>query len=129
MKLVLSMDSLNTIRLRVDASYVSHSDCKGHTGMMIPLGKGAAMYMSCWQKLNTKRSRESDLFGIDDALPQIPWGDILLRHKDTLWSTTPFSKAISQPSCWWQMEKKIWFQENQAHQESFPSYQRQYQEG
>ena len=41
--------------------------------MMISLGKGAAMSMSRGQKLNTKSSTESELFGFDDALPQILW--------------------------------------------------------
>ena len=46
MKLVLSVDNLTTIRWWVDVSYGTHSDCKGHTGMMMSLGKGAAMNMS-----------------------------------------------------------------------------------
>ena len=73
MKLVLSVDNLPTIKWWVDASYSTHSDCKGHIGMMMSLGKGAAMSMSWGQKLNTKSSTESELVGINDALPQILW--------------------------------------------------------
>ena len=41
---------------------------------MMSLGKGAEMSMSRGQKLNTKRSTESELVGINDVLPQILWG-------------------------------------------------------
>ena len=67
MKLVLSVNNMTTIRWWVDASYGTHSDCKGDTGMMMSLGKGAAMSMTRGQKLNTKSSTESELVGIDDA--------------------------------------------------------------
>ena len=43
MKLTLTVDNMNTVSWWVDASYGVHMDCKGHTGMMISLGKGAAM--------------------------------------------------------------------------------------
>ena len=52
MKLNITVDSLSTIRWYVDASYVVHSDCKGHTGMMMTLGAGASMAMSKAHKLN-----------------------------------------------------------------------------
>ena len=52
-KLVLPVENLNTIRWWVDTSYGTHSDYKGHTDMMMPLDKGAAMRISCGQKLNT----------------------------------------------------------------------------
>ena len=53
MKLNITVDSLSTITWYVDASYGVHYDCKGHTGMMMTLGAGAAMSMSKAQKLNT----------------------------------------------------------------------------
>jgi hypothetical protein len=73
------VDNMTTIRWWVDASYGTHSDCKGHTGMMMSLGKGAPMSMSRGQKLNTKSSTESELVGIDDALPQILWGKYFIE--------------------------------------------------
>ena len=74
MKLNITVDSLSTITWYVDASYGVHYDCKGHTGMMMTLGAGAAMSMSKAQKLNTGSSTESDLVGVHDALPDILWG-------------------------------------------------------
>ena len=47
--------------------------------MMMSLGKGATMSMSRGQKLNTKSSTESELVGIDDALPQILWGKYFIE--------------------------------------------------
>ena len=45
MKLVLSVEKMTTIRWWVDTSYNNHSYYKGHTGMMMSLGRGAAMSM------------------------------------------------------------------------------------
>ena len=59
MKLNITAYSLTTIRWYVDALYGVHSDCKGHTGMMMILGAGASMSMSKAHKLNTKSSTEA----------------------------------------------------------------------
>jgi len=74
MKLRLTVDNMHTLRWWVDASYGVHWDCKGHTGMMMSLGKGAVMSFSHRQKLNARSSTEAELIGIDDALPYIMWG-------------------------------------------------------
>ena len=79
MEMVLSVEKLTTIRWWVDVSYRAHSDCKGNTGMMMFLGKGAAMSMSWGQKLNTKSSTKVELVGIDDALLQILWGKYFIE--------------------------------------------------
>ena len=39
--LILEIDNLNIIKWWVDISYATHPDCKGHTGAMMSLGKGA----------------------------------------------------------------------------------------
>ena len=74
LKLCLTVDNLHTLRWWVDASYGVHWDCKGHTGMMMSLGRGAAMSFSHKHKLNARSSTEVELIGIDDALPYIMWG-------------------------------------------------------
>jgi hypothetical protein len=74
MKLTLTVDNLHTLRWWVDASYGVHWDAKGHTGMMMSLGEGAAMSFSHRHKLNARSSTEAELIGIDDALPCIMWG-------------------------------------------------------
>jgi len=73
MKLRLTVDNMHTLRWWVDASYGVHWDCKGHTGMMMSLGKGAVMSFSHRQKLNARSSTEAELIGIDGALPYIMW--------------------------------------------------------
>ena len=79
MKLNSTVDSLTTTRWYIDASYGVHSDCKGHTGMMMTLGAGASMSMSKAYKLNTKCSTKADLVSVYDALPDILWGKYFIE--------------------------------------------------
>ena len=74
MKLNLTADCLTTLKWWVDASYGVHWDSKGHTGMMMSLGKGAVMSFSRKQKLNAGSSTEAELIGVADALGNIIWG-------------------------------------------------------
>ena len=46
MRLVLTVDSLSTIRWWVDVSHGVHWGCKGHTSMMMLLCKGVYISMS-----------------------------------------------------------------------------------
>jgi hypothetical protein len=71
MKLNLFADNLTTIHWWVDAPHAVHDNCRGHTGSMMSLGKGAAMSFSNKQKINTKSSTESELVGADQALSSI----------------------------------------------------------
>jgi hypothetical protein len=73
MPLILRVDNLNVIKWWVDASYATHGDCRGHTGVMMSLGRGAIIGMSKKQKLNTKSSTECEPVGVDDASPQMLW--------------------------------------------------------
>ena len=74
MKLRLTVDDMRFLHWWVDASYGVHWDCRGHTGMMMSLGKGAAMSFSLRHKLNTGSSTEAELVGLYDALGSIMWG-------------------------------------------------------
>ena len=73
MRLRLSIDKLGVIHWWVDASYNVHDDCKGQTGAMMSLGRGAPISFSRKQKLNVRSSCEGELVGVDDALPLILW--------------------------------------------------------
>ena len=66
-------DSLNMIRWWVNASYGVHwdCDCKGHTGAMISIGKGAPVNISRKHKLNTGSSTEAELVSIADVLSDV----------------------------------------------------------
>ena len=63
--------TLSIIKWFVDASYVIHNYCQGHTGAMMTMGEGAVTSFSCKQKTNAKSSTKVELIGINDALPQI----------------------------------------------------------
>ncbi len=71
MKLNLSADNLTTIRWWVNASHAVRDDCRGHTGAMMSMGKGAVISFSNKHKLNTKSSSKSELVSSDQALSSI----------------------------------------------------------
>eukprot|EP00956_Cyclotella_meneghiniana_P009212 scaffold12647_cov40-Cyclotella_meneghiniana.AAC.1 len=73
MRLRLSVDNLGVIHWWVDASYNVHEDCKGQTGAMMSLGRGAPISFSRKQKLNVRSSCQGELVGVDDAMPYILW--------------------------------------------------------
>ncbi len=73
LRLTLSVDDLSIIRWWVDASYSVHEDCKGNTGVMMSLGKGAATSFSWKQKINGKSSTEDKMISVDDVLPSVSW--------------------------------------------------------
>ena len=70
MKLTLSFDNLSTIRWWVNASYGVHSVCKGYTGMMMSMGKGATMSFSRGHKLTGRSSTEAELMALMMQFPQ-----------------------------------------------------------
>ena len=79
MRLRLEVDNLGIIQWWVDASYNVHEDCRGQTGAMMSLGRGAPISFSRKQKLNVWSSCEGELVGIDDALPLILWAQYFIE--------------------------------------------------
>ena len=73
MKLTLEVDNLSILKWWIDASHNVHMDCRGHTGTMFSLGRGAVLSSSMKQKMNTKSSTESELVGAYDGLSLILW--------------------------------------------------------
>jgi hypothetical protein len=71
--LTLFADSLTDIRWYVDASHLTHDNCKGHTGSILTFGKGATTSSSNKQKLPSKSSTESKLIGLYDKVGDILW--------------------------------------------------------
>ena len=71
--LTLTVDSLSSIKWYVDGSHQIHDDCKGHTGAIMTLGKGAIASSSRKQKINTRSSTETELVAVDDKLGDILW--------------------------------------------------------
>ncbi len=73
LKLTLSADSMSSIHWYVDASHQTHDDCRGHTGAIMTLGRGATLSSSTKQKINTKSSTESEIVGLYDKTGAILW--------------------------------------------------------
>ena len=71
--LKLTVDSLSSIHWYVDGSHQIHDDCRGHTGALMTLGKGAIVSSSRKQKINTKSSTETELVAVDDKIGDILW--------------------------------------------------------
>jgi hypothetical protein len=57
----------------VDASYATHSDAKGHTGIYVAIGNGPIFVRSSKQKLVAKSSTEAELIALSDATSQVIW--------------------------------------------------------
>ena len=57
----------------VDASYAIHDDCKGHTGVVATMGKGAVESFSRKKNIQGKSYTEDELIGADDSVPQEIW--------------------------------------------------------
>ena len=57
----------------VDASFAVHPNMHDHTGRGLTMGRGFPISASTKQKLNTRRSTESELVGVDDMMPIIIW--------------------------------------------------------
>ena len=50
-----------------------HDNCRGHNRVEMSFGQGMTLSYSWKQKINTKRSTEAELVGVDDALGYILW--------------------------------------------------------
>ena len=82
MKRLMQVDPLSMIRWRVDALYRVHWDCKGHTGAMMSMGKGATVNISRKHKLNTGSSTEAELVSIADVLGMMMWCKYFMEAKE-----------------------------------------------
>ena len=69
--LVIEVCALNLLMWWVESSFAIHPDCKDHTGGMLCFGKGAVTNFSQKQKINRRRSTQSELLDMDDDDPQM----------------------------------------------------------
>ena len=79
MPLNLTIDNLQCTKWLVDSSHGVHEDRKVQSGAGMVLGKGAVISFSRKQKSNTRSSTESELVGVDDAMPSILWSLYFLQ--------------------------------------------------
>jgi hypothetical protein len=104
MPLVLGWDGTGLLTWSVDAWLVIHNDMRSHTGAVLSLGQGALMSMSSKQKINTKRSFEAQLVGVDDAMNFVVWIQLFMGEQmKTVWKESALSKF---------MQKKVILQDN-----------------
>jgi hypothetical protein len=75
----LTPESLDIVKWWVDASHAIHGDCRGHTGATMLMGKGSITGISNNQKINTRRSMESELVGVHDVAPQMSWTRLFIE--------------------------------------------------
>jgi hypothetical protein len=69
----LTVDNLQCTKWQIDASHGTHVDCKGHMGAAMTLGMGAAMSFSHKHKSNSRSLTESEIIGVDAAIPNVLW--------------------------------------------------------
>ncbi len=69
-KLKISVEGLGILKWYVDGSHNTHWDCKGHGGVMFPMGKGATSSYLRKIKLNTRSSTETELVVSDMYMPE-----------------------------------------------------------
>jgi len=81
LKLTLSAENLRVLKWYVDSSFAIHPDCKGHTGGMLTLGKGAVTSGSRKQKLNGRSSTEAEIIGVDDFMGPLLWTLYFMREQ------------------------------------------------
>jgi len=70
-RVISSSGNMRRIVAYVDASFASHSDGKGHTGLVIKWGETTLMTISRKQKIATKNSTEAELVGLSDMLVEV----------------------------------------------------------
>ena len=73
MPLILSANGSGILKWWVDGSFAVHPNMRGHTGGGLTMGRGFPIVTSTKQKLNTRRSTESELVAVDDCMPAILW--------------------------------------------------------
>ena len=71
--LILREDILPVIKWWVDASYVSHTYMRGHTGATMLLTRGSVTGIANKHRINSKISTEAELIEAGDAMTQMLW--------------------------------------------------------
>ncbi len=74
LKLTLCADQMKfAVHWYVDGLHQIHEDCRGQTGSLVTVGKGAVASSSNKMKCNTKSSMETELISLADKLMDIIW--------------------------------------------------------
>ena len=95
--ITLTVEPGDCLNWWVDSSYAVHPDMRSHSGIIMMLGMGAMYSSLCKQKLNTKRSTEAELMGIDDAMDKCCGLVIFWQHKGNMYQQRPYIKTTRAP--------------------------------
>ena len=71
--LIISANKISILMWWVDALFAVHPSIRGHYGGGFSLGYGFTIVSSTKQKLNTRRSTDTEMLGADDFMPAICW--------------------------------------------------------
>jgi hypothetical protein len=79
MPLILSANGSGILKWWVDASFAVHPNMRGHLGGGLSMVRGFPIVSSTKQKLNTRRSKETEIVGADDFMPAICWTHYFMK--------------------------------------------------
>ena len=82
MPLILGANGTGMLKWYVDGSYGVHPNMRGHSGGGLTMGRGFPIIASKKQKLNTRRSTELEVVGVDDFMPGIIWTRNFMKSQD-----------------------------------------------
>jgi hypothetical protein len=95
LKLILSADAISfAIHWYIDASHQVHEDCRGQSGCLMTLGKGAVISSSNEMKCNTKSSTKTELIALHDKLPDVICTRYLLSVRGMILMNALYSRII-----------------------------------
>ena len=69
--LIPSIDNSGMLKWYIVGSYVEHPNIRGHTGGGLEMGRGFPILVSIKQKINTRSSTKSEIFGVDQLMPLV----------------------------------------------------------
>jgi len=79
--LTIVCESIQKLTWYIDGSYATHDDMRGQSGSVLMTGSCAVLVRSNKKKVNTRRSTETELIAVDDALPTIQWTRSFMKYQ------------------------------------------------
>ena len=115
--LTLSANGSGILKRSVDVSFTVHPNMQWNPGGGLYVGTGFIIAGSTKHKLNSRRSTETEILGVNDFVPSIFWTKYLLDYKDKMsriivcTRTTQImplfindcyhSRSLRSIACWW----------------------------
>ena len=105
--LILESDGSRKTKWWASKEFAVHHGMKSHTDVKMLMGKGAVYSASSKHNLNTKRSTEAELVGVDDRMPQIRWMWFFWRLRASKCQIISFIKIIKSLWTWKNMDEHL----------------------